>query len=154
MAQLPATVAQLDTDLVVKTIIKHKCSITNAARELGVPPRDLRRLLWAYPHLQDAAAEVVEERLDTAEQNITEALHSEDSRRRDAASFFVLRNTGLAKRRGWITSSPGAEVSATLNVAGTGPQEIIFRWRAPDADEKQTLATIEGEVAAAAGRDD
>jgi hypothetical protein len=34
---------------------------------------------------------VVEARLDAAERNIAEAVTSDDSRRRDAASFFVLR---------------------------------------------------------------
>ena len=43
---------------------------------------------WAEPQLQEAAFEVVEARIDKAEKNIAEALDSEDSRRRDAASFF------------------------------------------------------------------
>jgi hypothetical protein len=49
---------------------------------------DLRSLLCAKPHLTDMAVELEERRLDLAEKNIYEALRSDDSRRRDAASFF------------------------------------------------------------------
>jgi hypothetical protein len=112
--QVPTAVAGLDHNLVVEVLARHGCNVTDAAAELSVPASDLRRLLWANPSLQDQAFEVVEARLDTAEKNIHEALHPHDSRRRDAASFFVLRNTARAKRRGWITSSIStAELSAT-----------------------------------------
>jgi hypothetical protein len=36
------------------------------ALELGVPPSDLRRLMWSDQKLQDGAFEVVERRLDLA----------------------------------------------------------------------------------------
>ena len=92
---------------------------------LRVPASDLRRLLSAKRQLQDAAFEVVEARIDKAEKNIAEALDSEDSRRRDAACFFVVRNSARAKRRGWLTSaSAGVEV----NVGGQN-ENIIFQWR-------------------------
>jgi hypothetical protein len=90
---VPATVASLDLDAVAQARARHSCNVTNAAADLGVPPSALRRLMWANPELQDAAFEQVEARLDKAEANIAEALHSEDSRRRDAASFFVIRNS-------------------------------------------------------------
>jgi hypothetical protein len=64
--------------------------VSDAAADLRVPASDLRRLLWAKPQLQDAAFEVVEARIDKAEKDIAEALTSEDSRRRDAASFLSL----------------------------------------------------------------
>jgi hypothetical protein len=111
---VPATVANLDLAVVVEVLARHACNVTDAARDLGVPASDLRRLLWANLKLQDAAFEVVEARLDSAEKNIAEALKSEDSRRRDAASFFVLRNTACAKRRGWVTSSV-ASIDMTIN---------------------------------------
>ena len=114
------------------------CNVTDAARDLGVPPSDLRRLLWANPKLQDEAFEVVEARLDAAEKNIAEALKSEDSRRRDAASFFVLRNTARAKRRGWITSNV-ASVDMTVN-ANLPPRQIVFRWQGEDDDKRDAEA--------------
>ena len=98
--------------------------------------------MWANPSLQDQAFEVVEARLDTAEKNIHEALHSDDSRRRDAASFFVLRNTARAKRRGWITSaSAGVDVSVAV-----APRTVTFRWRRdddPDPDDDSAGKLIE-----------
>jgi hypothetical protein len=124
---VPATVANLDHSLVVEVLGRNGCNITDASQELGVPASDLRRLLWANAQLQDQALEVVEARLDTAEKNIAEALVSEDSRRRDAASFFVLRNTARAKRRGWITSSSaGVDLTVNNNVQA---RTVSFRWR-------------------------
>jgi hypothetical protein len=81
---------------------------------------------------------VAEARLDTAEKNIAEALQSEDSRRRDAASFFVLRNTARAKRRGWITSS-AASIDMTVN-ANLPPRQIVYRWRNEEDDKRDAEA--------------
>ena len=82
---VPATVANLDLAAVVEVLARHACNVTDAARDLGVPASDLRRLLWANPKLQDEAFEVVEARLDLAEKNIAEALNSDDLRRRAVA---------------------------------------------------------------------
>ena len=120
MSALPATVANLDLATVVEVLSRCGCNVTDASSDLGVPPSDLRRLMWANPRL----TEVVESRLDKAEKNIAEALHSDDSRRRDAASFFVVRNSARSKRRGWITSaSAGVEVNVQSN------ESIVFQWR-------------------------
>src|ERR1700722_8622620 len=99
---VPSTVVNLDHARAIAALVKHNCNATEAAKDLKVPASDLRRLMWDNPDMQDRAFEVVEARIDKAEQNIHEALHSEDSRRRDAASFFVVRNSGRARRRGWI----------------------------------------------------
>jgi hypothetical protein len=130
----PATVASLDLNVVVEILSRCGCNVTDAAQDLGVPPSDLRRLLWANPKLQDEAFEVVEARLDLAEKNIAEALNSDDSRRRDAASFFVVRNSVRAKRRGWVTSS-SASVDLSIN-ANLPPRQIIYRWRNDDDDKR------------------
>ena len=127
---LHATVADLDLDAVAAALARHAGNVTDAAADLRVPPSDLRRLLWANSSLQDQAFETIEARLDTAEKNIHEALASEDSRRRDAASFFVLRNTARAKRRGWIVpASGGVDVSINANVPA---RTLTFRWRRDD----------------------
>ena len=130
MTALPATVADLDLPLVAEAFARHAGNVTDAAADLRVPPSDLRRLLWANSSLQDQAFETIEARLDTADKNIHEALASEDSRLRDAASFFVLRNTARAKRRGWIVSaSGGVDVSINANVPA---RTLTFRWRRDD----------------------
>jgi hypothetical protein len=139
---IPATVADLDLPLVAEAFARHAGNVTDAAQDLGVPASDLRRLLWSNPQLQDQAFETVEARLDTAEKNIHEALASEDSRRRDAASFFVLRNTARAKRRGWIVSASGG-VDVTIN-ANLPPRQIVYRWRTDD-DDKRDAETAERE---------
>jgi hypothetical protein len=135
---VPATVANLDHAVVVDALTRHGCNITDAAQDLGVPASDLRRMMWANSSLQDQAFETVEARLDTAEKNIHEALASEDSRRRDAASFFVLRNTARAKRRGWIVSASGG-VDVTIN-ANLPPRQIVYRWRTDDDDKRDAEA--------------
>jgi hypothetical protein len=138
MSALPATVSSLEHAVVAEVLARHACNVTEAARDLGVPSSDLRRLLWANPKLQDEAFEVVEARLDTAEKNIAEALNSDDSRRRDAVSFFVVRNSIRAKRRGWITSSV-ASVDMTVN-ANLPPRQTVFRWRNEDDDKSDAEA--------------
>ena len=117
---------------VIEALARTGCNVTDAAADFGVPAGDLRRLLWANPPLQDAAFEVVEARIDMAEKNIHEALTSDDSRRRDAASFFVVRNSARAKRRGWLTS---ASARVDMNV-GTDlePRRIVISWLS-DGDE-------------------
>jgi hypothetical protein len=126
-AKIPDSVKHLDDSVVVEVLSRHAINVSDAAAELGVASADLRRLLYARPQLTDAAVELEERRLDKAEANILEALHSDDSRRRDAASFFVVRNTARAKRRGWITSS-SSTVDLNIN-ANVSPQTITYRWR-------------------------
>jgi hypothetical protein len=126
MSSPPATVANLDLARVVEALGRNACNVTDAAQDLGVPASDLRRLMWSRPRLQDQAFEVVEARLDKAEKNIAEALHSEDLRFRMAASMFTLRNSVRAKRRGWITSSAAA---VDLTIAAGPHRETVFTWR-------------------------
>ena len=121
----PHSVQHLDPDVVVEVLSRHAINVSEAASELGVASADLRKWLWARPHLTDAAVEMEERRLDRAERNILEALNSDDTRRRDAASFFVLRNSARAKRRGWLTSS---STGVDVNVGVNAPTRIIISW--------------------------
>jgi hypothetical protein len=130
---VPDNVQRLDADVVVETLSRHGVNVSDAAAELGVGSADLRRLLWAKPHLTDLAVEMEERRLDLAERNIYEALNSEDSRRRDAASMFTIRNSHRARRRGWITSSTSA---AELSVSIADQRQIVYTWRSNDPDKR------------------
>jgi hypothetical protein len=135
---VPDSVKHLDADVVVEALSRRGVNVSEAADELGVASADLRRLLWARPQLMDAAAEVEERRLDIAEKNIYEALTSDDSRRRDAASMFTLRNSARAKRRGWITSSSS---SVDMNVSvPSSARTLTFRWRTAEDDERDAAA--------------
>ena len=143
--KVPASVVDLDLADVVAALSLHACNVSDAAAELQVPSSDLRRLLWSNPQLQDAAFEVVEARIDLAEKNIAEALHSEDLRFRMAASMFTLRNSIRAKRRGWITS-PVAAAEVNINLPR---QETQFVWRsgnpAEAAAEEENVARLTAE---------
>jgi hypothetical protein len=123
--------------VVVEVLSRHGFNVSDAAGEMGVASADLRRLLCAKPHLTDMAVELEERRLDLAEKNIHEALASADSRRRDAASFFVLRNTARAKRRGWITT---ASANVDVNVQANRNVNYTFRWRTSEDDERDAEA--------------
>jgi hypothetical protein len=137
--KVPDSVAHLDLDVVVETLSRHRVNVSEAADELGVASADLRRLLWANPQLTDAAVEMEERRLDLAERNIYEALTSDDSRRRDAASMFTIRNSHRARKRGWITTSTSA-AELSVSTSATGPREIRFRWRTDDDDKRDADA--------------
>lgn len=117
-----ASVDDLDHDLVVAALATHECNVSDAAADLGVSASALRRLIWGNPSLQDQAFEVVEARLDLAEKNLYEDLRSEDRRVRAAATFYTLRNTASARRRGLITSAatPDVVVGGRLYFAGLG----------------------------------
>src|ERR1700735_1996099 len=120
----PDSVAHLDPDVVIEVLSRHGVNVSDAAAELGVASADLRRLLWANPKLTDAAVEVEERRLDLAEKNIYEALTSDNSRRRDAASMFTIRNSHRARKRGWIaTSTTAAELSVTANAPARASED-------------------------------
>jgi hypothetical protein len=135
---VPDSVKHLDAVTVVEVLSRHGVNVSEAASELGVGSADLRRLLWARPQLVDAAAEIEERRLDLAEKNIYEALTSDDSRRRDAASMFTIRNSHRARRRGWITTSTSAaELSVTANAPA---RTLTFRWRTSEDDERDAEA--------------
>ena len=126
---VPDSLKHLDPNVVVEVLSRHAINVSDAAGEPGVASADLRRLLCAKPHLTDMAVELEERRLDLAEKNIYEALRSEDSRRRDAASMFTIRNSHRARRRGWITTSTSAvELSVTAN-ANNQSRTLTFRWR-------------------------
>jgi hypothetical protein len=137
-SKIPGSVKHLDDNVVIAVLSRHAINVTDAAAELGVSSADLRRLLYARPQLTDAAVELEERRLDKAEANILEALHSDDSRRRDAASFFVVRNSARARKRGWITSSSS---TVDLNVNSNLPlRTIAYRWRTEEDDERDAAA--------------
>jgi hypothetical protein len=136
--KVPESLALLDPNMVVEILSRHGVNVSDAASEMGVASADLRRLLWANPKLSDSAVEIEERRLDLAEKNIYEALRSDDSRRRDAASMFTIRNSHRARKRGWITTSTSAaELSVTANAPA---RTLTFRWRTSDDDKRDAEA--------------
>jgi hypothetical protein len=126
--------------------------------KLGVPTTDLRKLALVNQDLLNAAYEAEEIGLDRAEAVIDEALQSEDSRRRDAAATFILRNMARSKRRGWIPAA-GANLDVNVNTNTNSKIEYTFRWRTAEDEERdveeraQRGQTIEHESAPLAPSD-
>ena len=146
---VPASLSHLDLGDIQAALIDTRANVYAAASALGVPTADLRRLTRAHPQLIDTAIEAVEQRLDLAERNLDETLHSDDSRRRDAASYFIIKNTVRSKQRGWIPSS-AASVDVAL-AADLPPRRIVVSWRnsgddrpdKPDQSDDDGWETIE-----------
>jgi hypothetical protein len=131
--RIPDSVAHLDLKAIAEILVKHGANVRSAAAELGVPTSDLRQLTLVNQALINAAYEAEELRLDRAEAVVDEALKSDDSRRKDAAAYFILRNSSRAKRRGWIpSSSAGAEV----NIQTNKNVNYTFRWRTSEDDKR------------------
>ena len=121
--RIPESVAHLDVEIVAAALIRHDANIRNAARALGVPSGDLRKLVLVDQRLADAALEAVELRLDDAEANLSEALRCGDPRRRDAVSMFMLRNTQRASKRGYAVAAS----AASLEVNAERPAGSLHR---------------------------
>ena len=118
--RIPESVAHLDVEIVAAALIRHDANVRNAARALGVPSGDLRKLVLVDQRLADAALEAVELRLDDAEANLCEALHCDDPRRRDAVSMFMLRNTQRASKRGYAVAASAASLEVGVARSGAG----------------------------------
>ena len=131
--RIPESVAHLDIEIVTAALIRHDANVRNAARALGVPSGDLRKLVLIDQRLADAALEAVELRLDDAEANLCEALHCDDPRRRDAISMFLLRNTQRSSKRGYAVVASAA--SLEVGFADRAPaQTVVFRWAGGDRE--------------------
>ena len=131
--RIPETVAHLDIEIVSVALIRHDANIGNAARALGVPSGDLRKLVLVDQRLADAALEAVELRLDGAEANLCEALRCGDPRRRDAVSMFMLRNTQRASKRGYAVA---AAASLEMNI-NTPPTHYTVVWGKPVESDRE-----------------
>ena len=135
--RVPESVAHLDVEIVAAALIRHDANIRNAARALDVPSGDLRKLVLVDQRLADAALEAVELRLDDAEANLCEALHSEDPRRRDAVSMFLLRNTQRASKRGYAVAASAASLEVGFGDQAA-PRNYVIRWaNEPDQETEE-----------------
>jgi hypothetical protein len=79
-----------------------KCgSVSAAARALGVPSVELRRLVGSRPVLADAIYEGTERAIDAAVQVLHDGLRHPEMSKRLAAAAYLLRHTEAGRRRGW-----------------------------------------------------
>ena len=110
-----------------------RANVKSAAAELRVPASDLRQLTMVNQALIRAALEAEGAASRRGRGDVLEALRSDDSRRRDAASYFIIKNSVRSKQRGWIPSS-AASVDVAL-AADLPPRRIVVSWRNPSEDK-------------------
>jgi len=142
--RVPESVAHLDIEIVSAALIRHDANVRNAARALRVPSGDLRKLVLVDQRLADAALEAVELRLDDAEANLSEALHCDDPRRRDAASTFMLRNVQRAAKRGYAVAASAVSLEVGFGDQASA-QTVVFRWDGDDSHREMDVIERDGE---------
>ena len=106
---LPVSCRDLDLATVEAELVKHHCNIAAAARALGVPASDLRRLVSWGP-LAAAASERVEQAIDDAEAVLRDGLRSPDLMMRLKAATALLKLSPAARRRGLGTGQGCSKV--------------------------------------------
>ena len=82
-----------DLKIIEQTLIDKCGCIAAAARDLGVPSVDLRRLVASRPSLADVIYEGSERAIDEAVQVLLDGLSHPDKTQRLAAAAFLLRHT-------------------------------------------------------------
>jgi hypothetical protein len=98
---VPASVSGLDPVRVARVLVKRQANVSAAARDLGVPSADLRKLTWSHPWLVEVALEEAERLVDRAEARLTAALDGPHPDRALAAATFILSHHRAARERGW-----------------------------------------------------
>ena len=97
---VPVSCRELDLAAVEAELVKHRCNVAAAARALGVPASDLRRLVTWGP-LAAAVSEQVEQAIDRAEAVLLDGLESGDALVRLKAASALLRLSPAGRRRGF-----------------------------------------------------
>jgi hypothetical protein len=118
--KVPPSCEDLCPAKVERMLEKHFGDIYAAARELGVPGPDLRRLTWARPSLLEHALEELELAVIMAQSVVIQALDSPDWRRRAWAADKIMSS--------WIARGH------PLSPAPRGVARVEaprFRWAAP-----------------------
>jgi hypothetical protein len=108
---IPISCRELNLGEVEETLVKHHCNVAAAAKALGVPASDLRRLVSWGP-LAEAAAERVEQAIDDAEAALVAGLKSPEASVRIKSAGTLLAISPAAKRRGWGRGGRGAQEQA------------------------------------------
>jgi hypothetical protein len=120
---LPVSCRELDLAAVEAELVKHNLSVAAAARALGVPASDLRRLVSWGP-LAAAASEQLEQAIDEAEAVLRDGLKSPDLTERLKAAKALLALSPAARRRGW------GRAVRQIGTSGKVPMEAVtLRWR-------------------------
>jgi hypothetical protein len=117
---LPLSCRELDLAAVEVELVKHRCNVGAAARALGVPSSDLRRLVSWGP-LAAVASEQVERAIDDAEAVLRDGLRSPDLTLRLKAAATLLALSPAARRRGWGRRGSARDQRVE-------PQTVTLKW--------------------------
>jgi hypothetical protein len=117
---IPISCRELYLSVVEAELVKQRCNVAAAARGLGVPASDLRRLVSWGP-LAAVANEQVEQAIDEAEAVLRAGLKSPDLMMRLKAASTLLKLSPAARRRGWGRSATVPRPA--------GAAEVTLKWR-------------------------
>jgi hypothetical protein len=78
-------------------IVKHKGDLRGAARDLGVPTRQLRTFLLRHKGTAAAYLELAHQALDYAEENCIKALQSSDKKKQQQAAAALIKIHGASR---------------------------------------------------------
>jgi hypothetical protein len=98
---VPAGCEDLDLGRAARAIVAAFGNVTEAARKLGVPAPDLRRLTRAVPALDAAVSEGLDRLLDKAWAEVFDGLRNPNRTVRAKAARAMLRASPHAWRRGF-----------------------------------------------------
>ena len=118
---VPVSCRELDLAAAEAALVKHRCNVAAAARELEVPASDFRRLVSWGP-LAAAAREQVEQALDRAEAVLRDGLEDGDALVRLKAASAFLTLTSAGRRRGF-----GRGASAGRKARPS--EDVALKWR-------------------------
>jgi hypothetical protein len=110
----------LDPVVVSRLLAKHYGDVPATARELKVPSPELRRLIWARPHLLDAAHEAMEVFVALAWGEVIRAVYSDDPRRQMWGAEKLL-SSRFAQGHPLARAGPSPAIRAPS-------QQIVTRW--------------------------
>lgn len=88
----------IDLEEAKQALIEADASHLKAAKKLGVPVIELRRLITRNHALMDVALEAAERHLDKAEQIIRDGMNSADPMKRVEAAALILRSRFRPRR--------------------------------------------------------
>jgi HEAT repeat protein len=120
-SSLPVSCRELDLAAVEAELVKHRCNVAAAARALGVPASDLRRLVTWGP-LAAAVSEQVEQAIDRAEAVLLDGLGSPDALVRLKAASALLTLSPAGRRRGFGRGASAGRKSRP-------PEDVALKWR-------------------------
>jgi hypothetical protein len=104
----PSSCEHLSFAAIQQALLDKRGSVTGAARALGVPSSDLRRLAQESPALVEAAYEAMEQGLDQAVAVLFEGMRRKDIRQQLKAAAFFLRHTEAGRLRSLSRRRAGA----------------------------------------------